>query len=128
MREAGKVKHIFSKSIYQDLFDSLEKANNILKTLVDQSVEYQKSYRTRESEELLSRHRISRRVAGSVHMALTRDKYWVCPCRDKHHIRFILNPSFDGFDFDVNESEDFGAFGVILTTPVSDAYGGTSFN
>ncbi|RJE20797.1 hypothetical protein PHISCL_06866 [Aspergillus sclerotialis] len=124
LREARKVKHIISKSIYNDLFDSLDKANNILKTLVDQSVEYQRNQRTLGSERILSKNRAARSVASSVHMALTCDKYWICSCRDRHHIRFILDPQIDAND----TSEKLSMFRIIMATQDSDAYGGTSFN
>lgn len=119
VREAQKVKDICSKSIYDDLFHSLDRANNVLKTLVDQSVEYQNPRRPRWSERSLSKHRAARAVADSIHKALTRSKIWGCSCRDKHHIRFTLDPKVD----DASNTTDKLMFRITITT--EDSAGST---
>lgn len=90
LREARKVKHLFSKSIYSDLFNKLNTANNILKTLADLSIDPRQP--TQGSLQSVLRHRKARMVANSVHRALACGKCWGCLCQDKHHVRYILDP------------------------------------
>lgn len=112
IREARRVKHIFSKSIYNNLFNKLNTATSILKNLVDLSIDRHNRRRTRVSERSFWGLHKARVMASSVHKTLICDKYWGCPCQDKHYIRFILDPKSDS-------SNKF--FRLVLTTTISDS-------
>lgn len=95
LREARKVKHILSKSIYNDLFNNLNTANNILKALVETSVASRQSQRTERPIPVSLRHRKMRAIATSTHRSLVCGKYWGCLCQNKHYIQFFLDPRPD---------------------------------
>lgn len=66
---------------------------------------------------------MTRAAADSVHKALVRGKCWGCRCRDKHHIRFILDLQLES-----DNTPDNLAFRIVLTTTDSKASARISFN
>ncbi|PLB49971.1 hypothetical protein P170DRAFT_404644 [Aspergillus steynii IBT 23096] len=102
-REVRKFRDIFSKTIYADLLDRISAANTILHNLVKQSEYRNQPHRRRLYSLPLSRYRLSRRSARSLHNTIIRGKCWKCPCKSLHKIHFFLchgdikpfNPSTD---------------------------------
>lgn len=116
LRETRKVKHLFSKSIYNDLFNKLNTANSILKTLADQSIDPRQPIQGSLKSAL--GHKKARIVANSVHRALACGKCWGCSCQDKHRIRFILDSKSGPND----ESCRLAIENAVVNDPVETLY------
>lgn len=91
-REIKKFKDIFSKSIYADLLNKIDNANNVLKTLIEQSHHREETRKRRTtSKRPLLILKIARKHANSLYNAIIRGKCWKCPCKDQHCVHFQLN-------------------------------------
>ncbi|KAJ5633085.1 hypothetical protein N7490_009424 [Penicillium lividum] len=99
-QEFTKLKHILSKTVYNDLFDRINMANQHLEKLVEHSNRLSVARRRTMKKRPLQQLKRSRRFAHSLHSAVVMGKYWNCSCRDRHVIHFVLRPPC----FDSNEA------------------------
>ncbi|CAG8929380.1 unnamed protein product [Penicillium salamii] len=93
-KEVKKFKHIFSKSIYENLFNQINAANDQLAKLMEQSDHRSWVKKKRISNRPLQRLRLHRKHAQSLHNAILQGKHWACSCRDQHTVHFLLEESF----------------------------------
>ncbi|KAJ5701222.1 hypothetical protein N7488_008770 [Penicillium malachiteum] len=92
-KEVKKFKDIFSKTIYENIFDQINRANDQLGTLMEQSDYRSDVQKQRISKRPLQRLKRNRGLAQSLHKAILRGNSWKCACRDQHKIYFILDIS-----------------------------------
>lgn len=114
-----KIKNIFSKSIYKKLFQDLDDMNNIIRTLVDQSVtrSTQRRLKTR-SKESTRRYKAIRQTTTSLYEALMNKSYWQCACFDTHSLYFVLDK-----DINVcNRLEPDGLRLDLMTSPTTTTF------
>ncbi|KAL4746585.1 hypothetical protein BDW72DRAFT_184583 [Aspergillus terricola var. indicus] len=88
-----KFRKILSKAVYEDILDRIDRANQILKTLTEQShllgqAAKAASPRWRKG---LKRHRDGRRHARALYNILVQGQGWKCSCRDNHTVCFRLD-------------------------------------
>ncbi|KAJ5786555.1 uncharacterized protein N7503_011767 [Penicillium pulvis] len=113
-----RIKDIFSKNICKELFQDLEYMNNIIRTLVEQSVtrSTQRRLKTR-SKESTRRYKAIRQTTASLYEAIMNKAYWQCACFDTHTLHFFLNK-----DINVCERlEPDGVRLVFMTSPTTTA-------
>ena len=88
-----KFRKILSSAVYKDLLEKIDKTNQTLKTLIDQSQDLEQtrrgsSYRQRKS---LKRHREQRKHARELYRIMIQEKRcWSCACQDTHVIGIEL--------------------------------------
>lgn len=98
------------------MFARLDTANNLLKTLVEQSDRRTIIRKKRHSKRSLLRQRRTRKSARSLHTAIIGGKCWNCPCRDRHAVHFMLKyPELDG-NKDQNKYSSEARFRMIFAT------------
>lgn len=115
--ELRKFKNIFSKSIYDNMISRIDTANNLLKTLVEQSDHRAVIQKRRISKRQLARQRKARKSARSLHNAIIRGKCWKCPCKDRHAVHFILKyPDLDKNEEPSKQSND-SRFRMVIASP-----------
>jgi hypothetical protein len=89
------------------MFTRLDTANNLLKTLVEQSDRRTIIHKKRHSKRPLMRQRQARKSARSLHNAIIGGKSWNCSCRDRHAVHFVLRyPELDNNEEPSNYSEE----------------------
>ncbi|EED18571.1 conserved hypothetical protein [Talaromyces stipitatus ATCC 10500] len=87
-----RFRKILSKAIYEDILNKIDKVNQILKTLSDQSYQLDQARKGRGRwERGLKGHRDSRRHARVLYDILVRGQGWKCPCRNDHTVCFRLD-------------------------------------
>ncbi|KAL4912144.1 hypothetical protein BDW62DRAFT_206747 [Aspergillus aurantiobrunneus] len=87
-----KFRKILSKAVYEDILNRIDKANQILKTLTDQSHQLDQARRSSPRwRKGLKRHRDGRRHARALYNILVQGQGWKCPCRDDHTVCFRLD-------------------------------------
>ncbi|KAJ5771982.1 hypothetical protein N7520_002511 [Penicillium odoratum] len=79
-REFTKLKHILSKTVYNDLFDRINVANQHLEKLVEHSNRSSVTRRRTMKKRPLQQFKRSRRFAHSLHSAVVMGHYWNCSC------------------------------------------------
>ncbi|CAI7646494.1 unnamed protein product [Penicillium glandicola] len=97
-REVKKFKDIFSRSIYEKIFNEINSANEQLAKLIEQSDHRSGVQKQRISQRPLKSLRRNRKHAQSLHKAILKGQHWACSCRDQHKIHFFLdkpNPKSD---------------------------------
>lgn len=88
-----KFRKILSSAVYKDILENIDKTNQTLKTLIDQSQDLEQtkrgsSYRQRKS---LKRHREQRKHARELYRIMIQEKRcWSCACQDTHVIGLEL--------------------------------------
>lgn len=114
-----RIKDILSKSIYKELFQNLNDMNNIIRTLVDQSVtrSTQRRLKTR-SKESTRRYKTIRQTTASLYEALTNKAYWQCACFDTHTLHLVLDKNINVCD----RLEADGLRFVLMTSPTTSAF------
>ncbi|KAJ0419352.1 hypothetical protein BJY00DRAFT_286330 [Aspergillus carlsbadensis] len=89
---AIKFRKILSKAVYEDILTKIDKANQILKTISEQSDRLHSIRRTAPRlRKGLKRHRDGRRHAKALHEILVQGQGWKCPCKDDHTVCFRLD-------------------------------------
>jgi hypothetical protein len=108
-----KIKDVLSKSIYKELFDNLNNLNNIIRTLVDQSVTRNTRQRLKTgSKESTRKYRIIRQTTTSLYKTLMSRTYWQCSCFDTHSIHFVLDK-----DINICDRLEPDPLRLVLMTP-----------
>ncbi|CAI7578909.1 unnamed protein product [Penicillium bialowiezense] len=90
-REVRKFKDLFSRTIYEKIFDQINTANAHLSNLVEQSDYSRRLQKRTKSKHSLTWLKHNRSIAKSLHKAILNDNYWRCACRDQHMIHFLLD-------------------------------------
>ncbi|KAL3473402.1 hypothetical protein BJX99DRAFT_261331 [Aspergillus californicus] len=88
-----KFRKILSKAVYEDMIDRIDKANQILKTLSEQSQQLDQARARPRWRKGLKRHRDGRRHARALYDILVQGQGWKCMCRDNHTVYFRLDAS-----------------------------------
>ncbi|KAB8229664.1 uncharacterized protein BDW43DRAFT_314699 [Aspergillus alliaceus] len=122
MRELQKIKHVFSKTIYTDLFNTFNTANSMLRILAEQTGGFQRRDQNRYSQRSPKQYTMARTLASKVHKALIGSEYWGCLCQDKHNIRFMLDSSFAAYNIPEKLR-----FRMILVTKLEEGLTATSY-
>jgi hypothetical protein len=87
-----KFRRILSKAVYEDILNKIDKANQILKTIREQSNHlYSTRRKASRFRKGLKRHRDGRRHARALYDILVEGQGWKCPCRDNHTVCFRLD-------------------------------------
>ncbi|GAM43808.1 hypothetical protein TCE0_060r18922 [Talaromyces pinophilus] len=87
-----KFRKILSKAVYGDILDKIGRANQILRTLTEQSRQIDQAKRILpKRRDGLKRHRDGRRHARALYNILVQGQSWKCSCRDNHTICFRLD-------------------------------------
>lgn len=87
-----KFRKILSKAVYGDILDKIDRANQILRTLTEQSRQIDQAKRILpKRRDGLKRHRDGRRHARALYNILVQGQSWKCSCRDNHTICFRLD-------------------------------------
>ncbi|KAJ5618693.1 hypothetical protein N7528_006804 [Penicillium herquei] len=125
-KEVKKFKDIFSKTIYENIFDQINRANDQLGKLMEQSDYRSEVQRQRISKRPLQRLKRNRGLAQSLHNAILRGDSWNCPCRDQHTIHFLLEilPS-DRDEPQTNKSASPPRFKMVFPSPSKPDCSGT---
>ncbi|PLN76049.1 hypothetical protein BDW42DRAFT_197411 [Aspergillus taichungensis] len=92
-REVKKFRHIFKKSVYTQLLNRIKEVNSLLRTLVQQTDElhFIRKRRLGLNQRLVWQKK-SREAARSLYNIIIYGQCGACPCKDEHHIRFVLEP------------------------------------
>ncbi|CAG8930098.1 unnamed protein product [Penicillium salamii] len=117
--KAIKFRKIFSTAIYEDILDKIDKTNQILKTLCEQSQHREQSRRGPTRRKInLNQHRDKRRHAGSLYgIMIEGGQCWNCSCQDGHSIGLQLDTTpLHGAEYAHNVSMD-TTFRLILSSP-----------
>ncbi|KAJ6024622.1 hypothetical protein N7540_005419 [Penicillium herquei] len=88
-RQLQKIKDVFRKSVYKDLFSEINLANQHLQRLVEQSTHFFMTQYAKKPS--LKRLQQSRRFARSLHSTIVKGQYWKCVRPDEHAICFPLS-------------------------------------
>ncbi|KAE8327555.1 hypothetical protein BDV39DRAFT_204868 [Aspergillus sergii] len=84
---AMKFRKTFSRAIYEDMLDRIDKTNQILKTLSEQSHHRQQTRRGPSRwKRSLKRYREGRRHAKALYDIMVRGHGWKCPCKEEHSV------------------------------------------
>ncbi|KAL2814446.1 hypothetical protein BJX63DRAFT_199153 [Aspergillus granulosus] len=87
-----KFRKILSKSVYEDILNKIDKANQILITITEQSHRLDLIRRLKPRlRKGLKRHREGRRHARALYDILVSGQGWKCPCRGDHTVCFRLD-------------------------------------
>ncbi|KAJ6023891.1 hypothetical protein N7540_004688 [Penicillium herquei] len=126
-REVKKFKDIFSRTIYENIFNQINLANEQLSKLMEQSDHRSKLQQQRISKRPLQRLKRNRRLAQSLHNAILRGNSWTCPCRDQHKIHFFLDVSLSERD-NPNEKPPVSRFKMVFSSHSAIDYSGPFIN
>ncbi|KAL4911000.1 hypothetical protein BDW74DRAFT_164681 [Aspergillus multicolor] len=89
---ALKFRKILSKAVYEDILNRVDRANQILKTLTEQSHQLDQAAKAAPRwRKGLKRHRDGRRHARALYNILVQGQGWKCSCRDNHTVCFRLD-------------------------------------
>ncbi|KAJ5985297.1 hypothetical protein N7522_012493 [Penicillium canescens] len=120
---ALKFRKVFSIAIYQDLLDKIDKTNQILKTLSEQSQQRDESRRgPAKRRKYLNRYRDNRRHAKAIYAIMVQNgQCWSGSCHDEHSVGFqldqiVLNGTKGSSDAPLDPK-----FHLILPPPKSDS-------
>ncbi|KAL3438884.1 hypothetical protein BDV09DRAFT_191590 [Aspergillus tetrazonus] len=87
-----KFRKILSEAVCEDILSRIDRANQVLKTLTEQSqLLGQATKASKRSRKALNRHRDGRRHARALYNILVQGQGWKCSCRDNHTICFRLD-------------------------------------
>ncbi|KAL3450075.1 hypothetical protein BJX65DRAFT_305537 [Aspergillus insuetus] len=87
-----KFRRILSKAVYEGILNKIDKANQILKTISEQSIQLNSTRRkVSRVRKGLKRHRDGRRHARALYDILVEGQGWQCSCRDNHTVCFRLD-------------------------------------
>ncbi|KXG52018.1 uncharacterized protein PGRI_083020 [Penicillium griseofulvum] len=91
--KALKFRKIFTTAIYEDILDKIDKTNQILKTLFEQSQHREQSRQGPTRRKInLNQHRDKRRHASSIYRIMIKEgQCWNCSCQDGHSICLQLD-------------------------------------
>ncbi|EAU32779.1 predicted protein [Aspergillus terreus NIH2624] len=91
---AMKFRKIFSRAIYDDLLEKIDRANQTLKTLSEQSYQREGSRRdTREWRRRMNAQMVNRRYGRELYDILIQGRCWKCPCQLEHAVCLQLDTS-----------------------------------
>ncbi|KAJ5539138.1 hypothetical protein N7513_007470 [Penicillium frequentans] len=105
---ALKFRKIFSTAIYDDLLDKIDKTNQTLKTLSEQSQYRVQSGPDPRRRRNLQRHREQRRHARALYKIMVQERQcWNCACQDAHSIGLQLD----------SDPESISTFHILISPP-----------
>ncbi|KAJ5371654.1 hypothetical protein N7517_003660 [Penicillium concentricum] len=114
-----KFRKIFSAAVYDDILDKIDKTNQILKTLCEQSQHREQSRRgpTRQKANL-KQYRDKRRHARSLYgIMIEGGQCWNCSCQDGHSIGLQLDTTSLHGAKDTHYVSMDTTFRMILSSP-----------
>ncbi|EEA19562.1 hypothetical protein TMatcc_009697 [Talaromyces marneffei ATCC 18224] len=87
-----KFRKILSKAVYEDILDKIDRSNQILRTLTEQSRQIDKTKKVLpRRKDGLKRHRDGRRHARALYNILVQGQGWKCSCKDNHTVCFRID-------------------------------------
>jgi hypothetical protein len=116
MHQIRKIKTILSKSVYVEVFRKMDGHNGMLRTLIEQSIYRNATQQKPRSDAIqtVQRYKTIRKVVSSIYKTVIQEKFWRCPCRNVHTIRFVLDQKVNGCD-EVEKVR----FRMVFTAPAS---------
>lgn len=86
-----KFRKILNRAVYDDLLAKIDRANTILNTLLDQSVQREETRLRRQPwNRLLRRYKRARKHADALCKTIIGGNYWHCRCEEQHCIYLHL--------------------------------------
>ena len=79
-----RLKLTFSKNVYKELFDDIDRANKDLREVTHQNIALEPIKRKRRSRRSIADLKLIRKHAASLYQVLMTDKAWKCKCRTYH--------------------------------------------
>lgn len=104
-----------SKNAYQELIESIEKANKDLGEFTRQSINLEPTRRTRRSKRVTVELKLIRKHAASLYQALVRGKAWKCQCRNHHQASLRLEPRPQALEDKTLEADPNCKFRILLS-------------
>ncbi|KAJ5153675.1 uncharacterized protein N7500_009114 [Penicillium coprophilum] len=117
--KAIKFRKIFSSAVYEDILDKIDKTNQILKTLCEQSQHRERTRRGPARQKInLKKYRDKRRHAKSLYGIIIQGRQcWNCACQDGHSIGFQLDTTSLRGTKDAHHGSMDTSFRMILSSP-----------
>ncbi|KAL2848860.1 hypothetical protein BJY01DRAFT_153054 [Aspergillus pseudoustus] len=111
-----KMRKMFYRAVYDDFLEDIRKANDTLRTLLEQSPGHKSSKSRPAWSQLLRRFREVRIHAQGLFGAVIRSDHWGCNCKDSHRVHLKL-PSVQLMTSDWDSPHHQCRFCVIFSNP-----------